>query len=77
MPTKKILLVDDDENILTVLKMRLEIMGFEVTACNNPIKALQLFKEEKFRFLDVFCGFDIWWYQIHRKQYEVIWDEWA
>ena len=48
MPTKKILLVDDDEYILTVLKMRLEIMGFEVTACNNPLKALELFQREKF-----------------------------
>jgi len=51
MSSKKILLVDDDRNILTVLKMRLEIMGFEVTACNNPMTALELFKKEKFNLV--------------------------
>lgn len=51
MSPKKILLVDDDENILTVLKMRLEIMGFEITTCNNPVKALELLKKEKFNLV--------------------------
>jgi len=51
MSSKKILLVDDDKDILTVLKMRLEIMGFKVTACDNPIKALELFKKEKFNLV--------------------------
>ncbi len=51
MSLKKILLVDDDEDILTVLKMRLEIMGFHVTACNNPIKALELFEKERFNLV--------------------------
>ncbi len=48
MTTKKILLVDDDENILTVLKMRLELMGLNVTACDNPLKALDLFNKGDF-----------------------------
>ncbi len=48
MSTKKILLVDDDENILTVLKMRLELMGLQVTSCDNPIEALALFKKGDF-----------------------------
>ena len=48
MAPKKILLVDDDYNILTVLKMRLELMGLNVTACDNPLKALDLFKEGDF-----------------------------
>ncbi len=48
MPTKKILLVDDDENILTVLKMRLELMGLNVTSCDNPMDALNLFKDGDF-----------------------------
>ncbi len=48
MTTKKILLVDDDENILTVLKMRLELMGLNVTACDNPLDALELFKEGEY-----------------------------
>ena len=48
MTTKKILLVDDDENILTVLKMRLELMGLNVTACDNPLKALELFKDGEY-----------------------------
>ena len=51
MPPKKILLVDDDQDILTVLKMRLEIMGFEVTACDNPVKALKLFKKGRFNLV--------------------------
>ncbi len=48
MPNKKILLVDDDENILTVLKMRLELMGLSVTSCDNPMEALSLFKNGNF-----------------------------
>ncbi len=48
MAPKKILLVDDDYNILTVLKMRLELMGLNVTACDNPLKALDLFKDGDF-----------------------------
>ena len=51
MSSKKILLVDDDQDILTVLKMRLEIMGFEITACNNPLKALDLFKKKRFNLV--------------------------
>jgi len=44
----KILIVDDDLNILQVLKMRLELMGYEVTACNDPRKAMDLFAAENF-----------------------------
>ncbi len=48
MSAKKILLVDDDENILTVLKMRLELMGLQVTSCDNPIDAIEIFKQGDF-----------------------------
>jgi DNA-binding NtrC family response regulator len=40
---RKILLVDDDRDILTVLKMRLELMDFEVSACSDPEEALRIF----------------------------------
>lgn len=47
----KILLVDDDLNILQVLKMRLELMGYEVTTCNDPRKAVGLFAAGNFSLL--------------------------
>ncbi len=41
----RILLVDDDENILEVMKMRLELLGYEVTATSDPQEALEIFNE--------------------------------
>ncbi len=45
LQTDKILLVDDDREILDVLKMRLELMDFQVTACNDPEVALEQFDD--------------------------------
>ncbi|WP_456434445.1 sigma-54-dependent transcriptional regulator [Thermosulfuriphilus sp.] len=45
---RRILLVDDDLNILEVLKMRLEFKGYEVVAVSDPEEALDLFQEEDF-----------------------------
>ena len=44
----RILIVDDDLNILQVLKMRLELMGYEVTTCNDPRKAMDMFATGNF-----------------------------
>ena len=40
MPTKRsVVLVDDDEDILTVLKRALELKNYEVKAFSDPVKA--------------------------------------
>lgn len=46
--TKKILIVDDEEDILSSVKMLLESMGFKAKTVNNGNAALKLLKEEKF-----------------------------
>ncbi len=45
---RRILLVDDDLNILEVLKMRLELKGYEVVTASDPEEALALFEEGDF-----------------------------
>lgn len=40
----KILIVDDDENIVDLVKMYCEKEGFETVTANNGVKALELFK---------------------------------
>lgn len=44
----KILVVDDDANILKVIKMRLESKDYSVIAVNNVIKAVKIAKNQKF-----------------------------
>ncbi len=39
----KILLVDDDQNIIEVMKMRLELLGYQVIETTDPVDALKLF----------------------------------
>ncbi|NPA95231.1 MAG: sigma-54-dependent Fis family transcriptional regulator [Thermodesulfobacteria bacterium] len=41
----RILLVDDEENILEVMKIRLELLGYEVIATQDPEEALEIFSE--------------------------------
>ncbi|MCK5633056.1 response regulator [bacterium] len=45
---KKILIVDDETDILTSVKMIIEKMGHEVKTANNGKKALLMLKKEKF-----------------------------
>jgi len=45
---EKILVVDDDQSILTLMKMRLEVEGYEVTASKSPDKALEIARESVF-----------------------------
>ena len=44
MKNKRILLVDDESDITTVLTFALEDYGFEVESYNNPLVALSNFK---------------------------------
>lgn len=44
----RILLVDDEKNILTVLKAYLQQEGYSVTTATNGLVALTIFKENKF-----------------------------
>lgn len=46
--TKKILVVDDEQDILKSVKMLLDNDGYNVTAVDNGKKALQLLQKEKF-----------------------------
>ena len=43
-PYRKILIVDDEPDIASSLKMGLEYNGFEVHAFNDPVEALSNFK---------------------------------
>lgn len=44
----KILLVDDEKNILTVLKAYLQQEGYQVTTASNGLMAIEQFKENKY-----------------------------
>ncbi|MDH3566941.1 MAG: sigma-54 dependent transcriptional regulator, partial [Desulfobacteraceae bacterium] len=44
---KKILLIDDDQNILTTLKIHLEDTGMKILLAETGKKGLELFKQEK------------------------------
>ena len=45
---KKILLVDDEADVISVFKMVLEMNGYEVDAYNNPLEALSNFKPNSY-----------------------------
>jgi two-component system response regulator ChvI len=45
---KKILLVDDEVDVISVFKMVLEMNGYEVDAYNNPLEALSNFKPNSY-----------------------------
>lgn len=47
----RILLVEDEENLLDVISMNLEMEGFEVVTASNGIAALQLFSEQHFNLI--------------------------
>ncbi len=46
---EKILVVDDDLTILKLIKMRLEVEGFEVSTAPDGGKALELARDDHFR----------------------------
>ncbi len=48
---QRILIVDDDRSILQVLKMRVELMGYKVTSCDDPKDAIAIFEDGDFSLL--------------------------
>ena len=48
MPDERILVVDDDPGLLTLLKMRLHSMGFVVTGCGTGEDALNCAQEDPY-----------------------------
>jgi len=48
---RKILLVDDDTDVVSIFKMILELNGFEVDAYTNPLSALSNFRSNEFGLL--------------------------
>ena len=48
MIKRRVLIVDDDAAILEVLEMRLETMGFEVTATTDPQRAIEALQHARF-----------------------------
>ena len=48
---RKILLVDDDADVVSTFKMILELNGFEIDAYTNPLSALSNFKPNVFGLL--------------------------
>jgi CheY-like chemotaxis protein len=48
--TEKILLVDDESAIMQLEKRQLSRLGYEVVGTNDPLKALELFRDDPKRF---------------------------
>lgn len=44
----RVLIVDDDKDILGVLQTHCELMGYDVTTCEDPLEALEKAKIEKY-----------------------------
>jgi two-component system, OmpR family, response regulator ChvI len=49
---QRILVVDDEPDITSSLKMGLEYYGFEVDTYNNPVKALSNFKSGSYELVN-------------------------
>jgi two-component system probable response regulator PhcQ len=47
-PSRRILVVDDEEGVTNALRRSLRREGYEITACNDPKQALVLLKSETF-----------------------------
>ena len=47
----EILIVDDEEEILTMLKRYLEMEGYEVTTSPNPLEAVELMKKHLYNLV--------------------------
>ena len=50
MAGTRILLVDDEEPLLDLLKRYLERLGYEVEACLTPLEALKSFEEDPSKY---------------------------
>ena len=47
---EKVLVVDDEERSVSIMKVVLERLGYNVTAMTSSLKALELFKEDPHRY---------------------------
>jgi DNA-binding NtrC family response regulator len=47
----KILIIDDEDEILLSLKKNLMLEGYNVETCNDSVKALEMIKNEKFHIV--------------------------
>ena len=50
--TEKILIVDDEERSVSIMKTILERLGYNVTTMTSSLKALELFKQDPSRYVD-------------------------
>ncbi len=48
--TEKVLVVDDEERSVSIMKVILERLGYNVTDMTSSLKALELFKEDPSRY---------------------------
>jgi DNA-binding NtrC family response regulator len=48
--TENVLVVDDEERSVSIMKLVLERLGYNVTAMTSSIKAMELFKEDPYRY---------------------------
>jgi len=48
--TEKVLVVDDEERSVSIMKGVLERLGYNVTAMTSSLKAMELFKEDPSRY---------------------------
>jgi DNA-binding NtrC family response regulator len=48
--TENVLVVDDEERSVSIMKVVLERLGYNVTAMTSSLEALELFKEDPHRF---------------------------
>ena len=48
--TEKVLVVDDEERAVSIMKAILERLGYNVTAMTRSLKAMELFKEDPYRY---------------------------
>jgi CheY-like chemotaxis protein len=48
--SESILVVDDERDIRETTRLMLEQLGYRVTACEDPVQALELIREDRMRF---------------------------
>lgn len=51
MPTKRILLAEDEENLRDIIRMNLEMEGYEVDEAETGLKALKLAKNSRYNII--------------------------
>ena len=47
----KLLIIDDEEEILSMLRRNFELEGYDVTTCSSPFEAIDIMKRELFNLV--------------------------